>query len=164
MGKWNGNCVSVAVGHIRRNFVNRREFLKSATATSAGVAALGSVSLGSAQETKQAPPNILFIMCDELRFPIVLPSGVSTADHWLARFMPNVYRLWQRGVKFTSHYTAANACSPSRGSLLTGLYSHQTWFCETLSHKAGLPRTRGPSGGIGRYIRCAFVRKGRLGN
>jgi uncharacterized sulfatase len=86
-------------------------------------------------EPSQVNPNILFIMCDELRFPTVFPSGISTAEEWFAKFMPNVYSLWQKGVKFTSHYTAGNACTPARGTLLTGLYSLQTYFCETLTQK-----------------------------
>src|SRR6201993_710729 len=30
------------------------------------------------------------------------------------------------GISFESHYTASNMCTPSRGVLTTGLYSHQT--------------------------------------
>ena len=89
------------------------------------------------------PPNILFIMCDELRFPTVFPSGISTAEEWFAKFMPNVYSLWQKGVKFTNHYTAGNACTPARGALLTGLYSLQTYVCETSAQKNEKKGTRG---------------------
>ena len=118
--------------------MKRRDFIKSGAA--AGLAAVGGLKFGSAREvsqtpTKQKPPNILFIMCDELRFPTVFPSGINNAEEWLAKFMPNVYSLWQKGVKFTSHYTAGNACTPARGTLLTGLYSLQTWFCCTLTQK-----------------------------
>lgn len=84
-------------------------------------------------------PNILFVMVDELRFPTVFPQGIEEASGFFAAFMPNVYRLWQRGVKFTAHMTNANACTPARGTLLTGLYSQQTWLCETLTSKTGAP-------------------------
>jgi arylsulfatase A-like enzyme len=34
--------------------------------------------------------------------------------------------LRRGGISFERHYTAANDCTPSRGVLVTGLYSHQT--------------------------------------
>src|SRR3954454_370753 len=43
------------------------------------------------------PPNILYIIVDELRFPTVFPEGISTVDQFLADFMPNVHSLWERG-------------------------------------------------------------------
>jgi len=44
----------------------------------------------------------------------------------MAGLMPNLARLRSGGISFDSHYTAANDCTPARGALLTGLYSHQT--------------------------------------
>jgi uncharacterized sulfatase len=46
--------------------------------------------------------------------------------------MPNTFTLWKNGVKFSNHNTAATMCSPSRGVLVTGLYSHQTWMATTI--------------------------------
>ena len=43
-----------------------------------------------------------------------------------AALMPNLAALRAGAVSFDRHYTASNDCSPSRGALLTGLYSHQT--------------------------------------
>ena len=43
-----------------------------------------------------------------------------------ATVMPNLQALRNGAVNFESHYTASNDCSPSRGALVTGLYSHQT--------------------------------------
>jgi arylsulfatase A-like enzyme len=54
--------------------------------------------------------------------------------------MPNVYALWQRGVKFGSHYTAAAACSPARGVLISGLYSQQSWLLQTIKNGFGPSR------------------------
>src|SRR3954451_9232930 len=83
--------------------MDRRTFLVSAGAAAASTA-LGARP-GWAQTSDSGPaagpkPNILFILCDELRFPSVFPTGVSNVDQFLASFMPNVYGLWQRGVKF----------------------------------------------------------------
>jgi arylsulfatase A-like enzyme len=70
---------------------------------------------------KRRPPNILVVMVDQLRTPVWMPPTTQPA---LA--MPNLAALRAGAVSFERHYTAANDCSPSRGALLTGLYSHQT--------------------------------------
>jgi arylsulfatase A-like enzyme len=67
------------------------------------------------------PPNILVILVDQLRTPVWLPAGVTPAT-----VMPNLQALRTGAVNFERHYTASNDCSPSRGALVTGLYSHQT--------------------------------------
>jgi len=124
--------------------MDRRDFLKSGIAASAGVLG-GADAFAQASDAQATPPNpvpgaqpnILFILVDELRFPSVFPAGVSNADEFLARFMPNVHSLWQRGVKFGRHYTAASACTPARGVLITGLYSQQSWLMQTLTNDPG---------------------------
>ena len=124
--------------------MDRRDFLKSAGVAAAGGALAGAglnAQPSFAQTETPVPgpqPNILFILVDELRFPSVFPAGVSSVDEFLARFMPNVYSLWQSGVKFGSHYTAASACSPSRGVLISGLYSQQSWLLQTIKNGLGL--------------------------
>ena len=81
-------------------------------------------------------PNIILITVDELRFPTTFPEGVHSADEFLAAFMPNLHRLWARGVKFTNYYTASAACSPARGTMATGLYSQQTFMmCTRASNR-----------------------------
>ncbi len=66
-------------------------------------------------------PNILVIIVDQLR----LPQWFSTAPVGLG-LPPNLQRLRDGAVSFTRHYTASNDCTPSRSTLLTGLYTHQT--------------------------------------
>jgi Arylsulfatase A and related enzymes len=74
-----------------------------------------------------AQPNILFVHVDELRYPMHFPKGIETAEAFMERFMPNVHRhLWQGGVVFSRHYTAAADCSAGRGTFVTGLYAQQT--------------------------------------
>jgi uncharacterized sulfatase len=84
--------------------------------------------------TNPAKQNTMLILVDEMRFPSVFPEGIEDADGFLKAFMPNVFSLWQKGVKFSNYLTAANACTPARGTLLTGLYSQQTWLCCTLTN------------------------------
>ncbi|MEA2743719.1 MAG: hypothetical protein QOG25_2090, partial [Acetobacteraceae bacterium] len=124
--------------------MERRKFIKSAgiAATGALAGAIVTPDPGRAQDDPPAdpsgrPPNILFVLVDELRFPSVFPAGVDNVDGFLARFMPNLFSLWQQGVKFGRHYTAASACTPARGVLITGLYSQQSWLCATLTNQPG---------------------------
>jgi arylsulfatase A-like enzyme len=68
--------------------------------------------------------NILFIMCDQLRW-----DYLSCAGHpYLAT--PNIDALAARGVRFTRAYVQSPVCGPSRMSFYTGRYvaSHgATW-------------------------------------
>src|SRR4051812_33237579 len=107
--------------------MKRRDLIKSTAAVSAGaLAGLGQAARPDAAEpdaAKRQSPNILFVLVDELRFPTVFPAGVRDADQFFAKFMPNLHkRLWTQGVKFGKHFTAASACTPARGVLISGLY------------------------------------------
>ena len=126
--------------------MDRRDFVKGAAAASAGSFAFGpglfdggrarAQSVQADGSVQGARPNILVIKVDELRFPTVFPSGINSAEAFLKAFMPNLYQLWQNGVKFASHYTAANACTPARGTIITGLYSQQSWLVTTVLSRA----------------------------
>lgn len=76
---------------------------------------------GRAAGEAHRPPNILVVVVDQLRTPVWMPASVTPAT-----VMPNLASLRQGAVNFESHYTASNDCSPARGALVTGLYSHQT--------------------------------------
>ena len=126
--------------------ISRRNMLKSSAALAATVAIPGCGGGGSSSGSSSSnKPNILFIMVDEMRFPKIFPTGVNTPAEYLQKFMPNVYRLWEDGVKFSNHQTAATACSPSRGVMITGLYSHQTWFGTTIVVVPGSSHAYSPS-------------------
>src|SRR6188472_1321247 len=121
--------------------MDRREFLKRGGAVIGGgmLANLGVFERAASASTPiRRQPNIVLILVDEMRFPSVFPAGVSTADEFLRRFMPNVYGLWHHGVKFEGYYSSGNACSPARATIATGLYPHQEWLLATRT-------TAGPS-------------------
>jgi arylsulfatase A-like enzyme len=61
-----------------------------------------------------SPPNILFILCDDLGVNDLHCYG--RADHRT----PNLDRLATQGMRFTSAYCAQPICSPSRAAILTG--------------------------------------------
>ncbi len=78
--------------------------------------------------------NILMIVADEMRFPMHFPgdpalpdspSNILSANTYLQKFMPNLWRIRAGAVSFEDHHTAATACTPARASLFTGLYAHQ---------------------------------------
>jgi len=118
-----------------RTNLSRRKFIGGVAAAAAGLAIAGTVlekTLSGSSSSRTGKPNILLILVDEMRFPKVFPTGISTPDEFIEAFMPNTYGLWTQGVKFSQHHSAANDCSPSRGVLMTGLYSQQTWFTKTL--------------------------------
>lgn len=63
-----------------------------------------------------APNNILFIMCDQLRFDYL---GCYGHPHL---HTPNLDALAARGVRFTRAYVQSPICGPSRMSFYTGRY------------------------------------------
>lgn len=60
--------------------------------------------------------NILFIMCDQLRFDYLGCSGHPTIR------TPNIDALAERGVRFSNAYCQSPICGPSRMSTYTGRY------------------------------------------
>ena len=78
--------------------MDRRTFLKKVGATSGALATAG--LLGNQSKAQVGPPpNILFIIVDELRYWRVFPKGINDVAEFLREFMPNTYQLlWVPGV------------------------------------------------------------------
>jgi len=71
-----------------------------------------------------SPPNVLWIMADQLRFDYLSCYGHSKLH------TPNIDALAKRGVQFNNAYVQSPVCGPSRMSAYTGRYvrSHgSTW-------------------------------------
>lgn len=109
---------------------SRRELLKAAASVPVA-ASLTACGGGSGSSASSDQLNVLFILVDQMRYPVHLPSGTNNADEFIQKFMPNLYTLWQSGVKFANHQITATACGPSRATLVTGLYTQQTWNVAT---------------------------------
>jgi len=60
--------------------------------------------------------NILFIMCDQLRYDYLSCTGHKTLQ------TPNIDTLAERGVQFANTYVQSPVCGPSRMSFYTGRY------------------------------------------
>ncbi len=60
--------------------------------------------------------NLLFIMCDQLRFDYLGCSGHPSIR------TPNIDALAARGLRFDQAYVQSPICGPSRMSFYTGRY------------------------------------------
>ena len=120
------------------NTVSRREFLKGAAqALTVGVVAsalpglpspAGGPAPASATSTLPAKPNLLILISDQERYPRDWPAGWAEANLTKAR-----KRLLDNGLDFSRAFCSASMCSPSRGSLFTGLYPIQHGVTMTLA-------------------------------
>ncbi|MBT6769852.1 MAG: sulfatase-like hydrolase/transferase, partial [Opitutales bacterium] len=72
--------------------------------------------LGSSTLSANDRPNIILFLADDLGW-----TGLSSfgSDFYET---PNLDRLASKGVKFTNAYAACTVCSPTRASIMTGMY------------------------------------------
>jgi arylsulfatase A-like enzyme len=64
-------------------------------------------------------PNVLFILCDDIR-----PAAVGCYGSAHVK-TPHIDALAAEGVRFANAFCTTSLCSPSRASILTGLYAHR---------------------------------------
>lgn len=68
-------------------------------------------------QTEDRPPNIVFIMADDLGYHELGAFGQEKIR------TPNLDRLADQGIKLTRHYAGSAVCAPTRSILMTGLHS-----------------------------------------
>ncbi len=73
---------------------------------------------GANEPPATGKPNVLFILCDDIRW-----NAMSCAGHPTLK-TPNIDRIANEGVRFANTFCTTSLCSPSRASILTGLYAH----------------------------------------
>ncbi len=66
------------------------------------------------------PMNVVFFLVDDLGWTDL---GCYGSDFYQT---PHIDQLAADGMKFTQNYSACNACSPTRGALMTGMYPART--------------------------------------
>ena len=67
--------------------------------------------------TPTQPPNVLFIVVDDLGYMDISANNPGTFYE-----TPNIDQLVSEGMRFTDAYAAAPVCSPTRASIMTGKY------------------------------------------
>lgn len=63
-------------------------------------------------------PNVLLVLCDDLRW-----NALSCMGHPHLK-TPNIDNLAAEGLLFENSFCTTSLCSPSRASILSGLYAH----------------------------------------
>lgn len=80
------------------------------------------LSAAAAAQTAPAPPNVLFILCDQWRRHTMPGTQSSPLDQDL--IAPNLAKLTAQSVNFSRAYVSNPVCTPSRATLQTGMYPH----------------------------------------
>ena len=73
--------------------------------------------LSSCSHVKQSPPNIIFIMADDLGY-----NELGCYGQDIIR-TPNIDKLAKEGMMFTNFYSGSPVCAPSRCVLMTGMHT-----------------------------------------
>lgn len=122
--------------------INRRNFLQT---SGGGLAALSLGKFASAADTpaKSAQttssptgsrklPNLMFVITDQQRKDTLAVYGNKQIH------APNLNALAEESAVFKNYYVTQPLCSPSRGSMMTGLYPHNH---RTFTNNIVLPET-----------------------
>lgn len=112
---------------------------------------------GACGRAAESPrPNVLFILCDDLRWDALSCAGNSHVR------TPHIDRLAREGVFFKNTFCTTSLCSPSRASILSGLYAHTHGvtnnFTEYPAELASFPRLLQTAG-----YETAYVGKWHMG-
>ena len=79
-----------------------------------------SIASSIAQSNKTRPPNLIYIMADDLGYGDLGCFGQKTIK------TPNLDKMASEGLRFTSYYAGNTVCRPSRLSLWTGKHMGHT--------------------------------------
>jgi arylsulfatase A-like enzyme len=112
--------------------LKRRTFLK----TVVGAVALGAADknrLWSACAAKSSPPNIIYLMADDLGYGDLGCYGQKLL------LTPHIDQLAAEGLRFTNCYAGGVVCAPSRSVLMTGLHTGHTRVRDNFAQVGGVP-------------------------
>jgi len=86
------------------------------------LSACGSDSPGGTARTLTGPPNIIYILADDLGYGDLSCYGQKLFS------TPNIDQLAAQGMLFTQHYSGSTVCAPSRSALMTGQHTGHTYI------------------------------------
>ena len=69
-------------------------------------------------------PNIVFVLTDDLSLDLL-------------RYMPHVLAMEHDGLTFRNYFVSDSLCCPSRASIFTGKYPHNTHVLDNTGHNGG---------------------------
>ena len=105
---------------ISKPIRTRCDYFHDVVATLVGLGCLVLLP-GVSAATEKAPqprrPNVLMLMCDQLTARVLSCYGGPVRT-------PNIDRIAHEGVRFNQATCTTPFCSPSRASLVTGMYPH----------------------------------------
>ncbi len=111
---------------------------------------------GCSQEEMKVRPNFVFIIGDDISI-----DDFGCYGHPTIR-TPNIDKLAANGIKFTNAYLTTSQCSPTRCSIITGRYPHNTGAPELhMALPSGQPLFQAGLKKAGYY--CAQAGKWHLG-
>ncbi len=94
----------------------------------------GTAALLIAAAAQPTPPNVVLILSDDQGY-----ADISSYDHPPEVRTPNLDRIAEQGIRFTSGYASAYVCAPTRAGLLTGRYQQRYGFYTASDSRLGLP-------------------------
>jgi len=103
--------------------ISRRKFCQMAGVSAGAVAGLGLSSCGNLFKSQRQirQPNILFIMSDDH-----CADAIGSYNGRLSKYAKtqNIDKLAKEGMLMNNVFCTNSVCAPSRGSIMTGKYSH----------------------------------------
>ncbi|WP_349527436.1 sulfatase [Reichenbachiella sp. MALMAid0571] len=83
------------------------------------------------KETAKRKPNVVFILADDFGYTDL---GVMGSEYYET---PNLDRIANEGTIFTQGYAACRVCSPSRASIMTGMFTARHGITDWIGAKSG---------------------------
>src|SRR6476660_10340250 len=116
----------------------------------ATLAAAALLFLGHWLFAAEKRPNVVFVLTDDQRWDTISLNERSQVK------TPNIDRLGKEGVYFRNAFCTTSLCSPSRASILSGLYAHSHGvlnnFTEYPNDLPSFPRALQAAGYTSGYI------------
>jgi arylsulfatase A-like enzyme len=93
---------------------------------------IGAGAGGTGARAAAKPPNVVFVLTDDLAWNLV-------------KYMPHVRQLQRRGMTFSRYFVTDSLCCPSRSSIFTGRFPHDTGIFTNMGADGGFQafRSRG---------------------